>query len=172
MNTRRANPSFCGTIVTALFIILATQVIFPFLAVAAQPAPAVIATNYFLTTNYIVSVTVTSPCPPSANNWPGPVNLRATALGPTNIVLQWRNQSTNQVNVQIYRRTNGKGRWWLVADVGPNVSNVVLAAQPNTTCEFYALGLFPEDITSVTNSNSPPNIQLNDSALPAGLFAK
>jgi hypothetical protein len=156
MSSRHAKPVLSGTITAGLFIAMATQVLFSPLASAAQPSPAATAPHYFLTPHYVVSVVVTSPCPPSANNWPGPVNLTASALNSTNILLRWRNQSTNQVNVQIYRRTGGVGRWWLVADVGPNTSNVLVSAQPHTTCEFYALGVFPEDIVSVTTSNPPP----------------
>jgi hypothetical protein len=162
MNARHANPFLWRIIVTTVFITFAAGVPLSTLPAAAQPSPTVTATNFYLTTNYVVSVVVTSPCPPCATNSPGPVNLKATALSPTNIQLRWHNQSTNQVNVQIYRRTNGKGRWWLVADVGGNVSNVVLTAPPNTACEFYALGLFPEDIASVTPSNSPPSDRILD----------
>ena len=139
-----------------LFIAIAFHGRFSSLSLAAQPSPAVIATNYFLTTNYMVAVVVTSPCPPCATNFPGPINLTATALSPTNISLRWRNRSPDQINVQIYRRTGGTHGWWLVADVPGNVSNVLVSAQPNTPCEFYALGLFPEEIAAVTSSNSPP----------------
>jgi hypothetical protein len=156
MNIPHAKPVLLKAIMAGLFIAMAVPVIFSPLAFAAQPSPALNATNYFLTTNYVVVAVVTSPCPPCATNWLGPINLTATALSSTNILLRWHNQSTNQVNVQIYRRTGGTGRWWLVADVGPGISNVLLSAQPRTSCEFYALGLFPEDIVSVTTSNPPP----------------
>ena len=167
MNIPHAKSVLSVAILVGLFITFAFQGRFSSLAVAAQPSPTVGATNYFLTTNYVVSVVVTSPCPPCATNLPGPINLTATALSSTNISLRWHNQTTNQVNVQIYRRTGGVGRWWLVADVGPNISNVVVAAQPSTSCEFYALGLFPEDIVAVTPpSPEPNNVILDDRLLP------
>ena len=161
VNTQHAKPVSWKAILAGLFLVITIRAVLSPLAVTAQSSPSVTATNYFRTTNYVVVAVVTSSCPPCVTNPPGPINLTATAPNPTNIWLRWRNQSTNQLNVQIYQRTGGTSAWWLVADVSGNVSNVMLSTQPNTFCEFYALGVFADSLASLTTSNLPPTNTTN-----------
>ena len=148
-----------GTVPVRLLGVIAMLIICPRFEVHAQSSPSLSATNYYLTTNYIVTVVVSSPCPPCvSNDLAGPVNLTALALSPTNILLRWRNQSRDQQNIQIYRRSGlGADRWWLVADVAGNVSNVEVTAPPNTLCQFYAVSVAPDSLVSVMPSNHPPS---------------
>jgi uncharacterized delta-60 repeat protein len=89
----------------------------------------------------------TDTAPPNA-----PTNLQATAMGSTQINLSWQDNSTNETEFRIERKTGAGGTYAQIATVGANVTTY-----PNTGLSSSTLYCYRVFATNVYGDSSPSN---------------
>jgi fibronectin type 3 domain-containing protein len=79
---------------------------------------------------------------PSSGNPAAPSNLTTTAVDPTDIALNWQDNSNNELGFQIQRATSSNGPWSVVGTVGPNVTTYTDTGLDPSTTYYYEVDAY------------------------------
>jgi chitodextrinase len=86
-------------------------------------------------------ICATTPASASANP-AAPSNLTTTAVDPTDITLNWQDNSNNELGFQIQRAISSDGPWSVVGSVGSNVTTYTDTGLDPSTTYYYEVDAF------------------------------
>lgn len=111
----------------------------------------------------VINVTSTTPA--------APTGLTATALSATQVRLTWTDNSNNETQFELHRRTLPSGAFATAATVGANTTLVLDAAQGSTSYEYRVRALNGTDGSGFSNLAQVTTPASAPPAAPSGLTA-